>query len=156
MEIKIGDKVKIKAYEDIPQELKARVIGNNPHLWNSGKSKTCGKVGTVIDHLYSNGYECDVYRVKFDGEDLPSRSLFDIDAFEPVEEETPAEFSFKIDIAENVVIANMLQDGKQVGRGHAHIIHDGTIGIAQAASYALKRLYSNMNGGSFIGGDYRG
>lgn len=156
MEIKIGDKVKVKAYADIPAEQKVRKVGNNPHLWNSGKAKCCGKVGTVIDCLYSGMYECDVYRVQFDGDDLPSRPLFDIDAFEPVEEEIPAEFSFKIDIAENVVIAIMLKDGKQVCRGHAHIIHEGTIGIAQAASYALKRLYSNMNGGSFIGGEYRG
>jgi hypothetical protein len=70
--------------------------------------------------------------------------------------ETDPTITFKIDIADNVVVAIMMQGERQIGRGHGHIIHEGAIGIAQAASYALKMLYTNMNGGSMIGGEYHG
>ena len=32
-------------------------------------------------------------------------------------------------------------------KGHAHLLHDGVVGYAQAASYALKKIYEKLNGG---------
>ena len=68
-------------------------------------------------------------------------------------EPAPAkEFSMdiKIDIANNVVIATLYESAgevrKPIRKGHGHLIHEGEIGIAQAASYACMRLYKSMGG----------
>lgn len=56
----------------------------------------------------------------------------------------------KIDIANNVVIATLYESvggvQKPIHKGHGHLIHEGEIGIAQAASYACYRLYRSMGG----------
>ena len=61
-------------------------------------------------------------------------------------------YCHEFDYLENVVVARFYEirnDVKtEIGRGHGHIIHEGAIGIAQASSYALKRLFENLNGGS--------
>jgi formylmethanofuran dehydrogenase subunit E len=61
---------------------------------------------------------------------------------------------FEIFRADNVMVAVMYeQDGgveREIDRFHGHIIHEGAIGVAQAASYAMKKLYTNMNGGSML------
>lgn len=36
----------------------------------------------------------------------------------------------------------------ELGRGHGHMIHEGALGIAQASSYALKKIFEKMNGGT--------
>lgn len=40
-------------------------------------------------------------------------------------------------------------------RGHGHIIHDGELGIAQAASYACRRLYESLGGTCIPKGVFR-
>ena len=62
------------------------------------------------------------------------------------------EFSMdiKIDIANNVVIATLYESAggaqKPIGKGHGHLIHEGEVGIAKAASYACMRLYKSIGG----------
>jgi hypothetical protein len=55
-----------------------------------------------------------------------------------------------IDIAENVVIASLYEvcdpNMRPIAKGHGHIIHEGELGIAQAASYACMRLYKSIGG----------
>ena len=34
----------------------------------------------------------------------------------------------------------------EIAKGHGHIFHEGVLGIAQAASYALKKLYQKLGG----------
>ena len=47
--------------------------------------------------------------------------------------------------AEKVVAVELVEvdgdDEETVARGHGHILHDGAEGIAQAASYACKKLW---------------
>ncbi len=56
----------------------------------------------------------------------------------------------RIDIANNVVIASMYEvvgpNMRPIAKGHGHLINEGEIGIAQAASYACYRLYQSMGG----------
>lgn len=56
----------------------------------------------------------------------------------------------KIDIAQNVVIATLYESvGDQmrpICKGHGNLIHDGEVGIAQAASYACNRLWRRIGG----------
>ena len=60
------------------------------------------------------------------------------------------DYDLKLDITDNVVVAVLFKKGKEIGRGHGHLIHSGNLGIAQAISYACKRIYQNM-GGTFNG-----
>lgn len=112
------------------------------------------RVGSVSDVLQSRKGGT-LYEVQFEDEFEPCDTFFEDDSLEKIVEPDPT-ISFKIDICENVVVAIMIQDERQIARGHGHIIHEGAIGIAQAASYACKKLYESMNGGSMIGGEYRG
>lgn len=112
------------------------------------------RVGFVSDVLQSRKGGV-LYEVQFDGEYEPCETFFEEDSLEKIIVADPT-ISFKVDVAENVVIAIMMQGDRQIARGHGHIIHDGSVGVAQAASYAMKKAYEFLNGGSMIGGDYRG
>lgn len=146
MEWNIGDRVRVKEYEDIPSELKCKTTDGSPHLWNSGKAKVCGLAGTVTDKMYSAAYECDIYRITFEGQRYPSRSLFDAESLMPIVEELPPEYRFEIEQAGTVVVVRMLCGDEEIVRGHGHIIHEGILGIAQATSYALKKFYEKLGG----------
>ena len=67
-------------------------------------------------------------------------------------EENPTTYKYEFEHLENVVVARLYEIKgdvvTEVARGHGHIMHDGVIGVAQAASYALKRIYEAV-GGSF-------
>ena len=51
-----------------------------------------------------------------------------------------------IDLFGDVVVSTYRKDGTIISKGHGHVIHAGDVGIAQAASYATKRMYFNMKG----------
>lgn len=61
----------------------------------------------------------------------------------------PIEFSFEAHIDGNVAVATMnaVQGEKEwvYARGHAHIIHDGPVGLAQAISYASRRMFESLD-----------
>lgn len=141
MELKIGDRVKVREYEDIPENLRTK-----------GAASLCGEVGTVADKLWSEGNDCYVYRIRFDGFNRISSKMWTADFFELFIEH-PVEYKYEFDVANNVVIAVLYEvvgDRKtELARGHGHIIHEGVVGIAQASSYALKRIFMDVNGGSF-------
>lgn len=132
MKFEIGDKVKVYG------------LANEHH----------NRVGEVTDVLQSRrgGVLCEV---QFEGEYEPCDTFFDEDSLEKIVVADPT-ISFKVYIADNVVIAIMLQGERQIARGHGHIIHDGAVGVAQAASYSMKKAYEFLNGGSMIGGEYHG
>ena len=72
--------------------------------------------GKVVDKLWSGAYDC-------------------------------YELEWRFEMAgTNTVVAIMTADGEEVTRGHGHIIHEGTVGWAQACSYAIKKAYENMDG----------
>lgn len=148
MNFNIGDRVRVKDYEEIACHLKARNTGDDPSLWNAGKSKCCGLKGNIVDAMYSNAYDKFIYRIRFDGQEERSRADFTEEALELLKEETVT-YHFERHIAEdNVVIVIMYEDhedhSKEIARGHGHIIHEGALGIAQATSYAMYRLYKRM------------
>lgn len=140
MEFKIGDRVTVKEYESIPQKHQSK-----------GVARLSGKQGTVMDKLYSEVNEGFIYKVHLDGYDRPSNKMFTEEQLYiliPI----PTEVKIEFEHLDNVVVAKLFEvvgDTKtEIARGHGHIIHDGTLGIAQAASYALKKLYEKMNGGT--------
>ena len=138
----IGSRVIIRAYEDIPSESRTRAIG-----------RLCGKKGTIVDKLYSECFDGFVYTIKFDDYDIPSKKMWTEDMFY-VLIDIPVRYEYKIDYLEDVVVAKFYEvkgDVKtEIERGHGHIIHEGAMGIAHAASYALKKIFEKMNGGTLV------
>jgi hypothetical protein len=154
MAFNIGDRVRVKDYEEIADHLKVKNTGDDPSMWNAGKAKCCGLKGEIVDIMYSTAYEKYIYRIHFDEQAERSRADFTEEALELLHEDSVS-YHFETDIAEdNVVIVIMYEDhedgsSKEVGRGHGHIIHEGALGIAQATSYGMYRLYKRLEENNF-------
>ena len=140
MEFKIGDRVRVRRFEDIPDEVK-----------NKGMGKSAGKDGEIVDIMYSNAKDCYMYRIQFDGKATHSQTDFPEGSFDLISELEQATYTYEFEYAENLVIARLYEtkgdEKTEIGIGHGHIFHGGVFGIAQAASYALKRIASDLNGG---------
>ena len=130
----IGDKVRVRPYEKLPEEIK-----------NKGLAKGAGKIGEIVDVVYSNAKDSYIYKIRFDDCKMISRTDFPEGSFDLATEPEAATYTYEIEVAENLVVARLYQveDGKktEVAKGHGHIFHDGAYGVAQAASYACKRLW---------------
>lgn len=158
MVFNIGDIIKVKESKDIPPELRVKSADGNPHLWSNRKRINCGKIGIITDVVYSKVYECELYRLRFDGEKQESQCLYDGDNILPYEEfKTIVTYDYDIQFLQGVVLVIMykvekqgeqIQQKTEIARGHGHIIHEGDKGIAQATSYALKKIYEKLNGGT--------
>ena len=115
-----------------------------------GMARLCGKRGTVMDKLYSGANNCFVYTVQFDEFAEISKKHWRAELLDLyVEKQTT--YRLDIEVADNVVIAifsEESEDGEktEIARGHGHIIHEGTVGIAQALSYASKKIYEKLGG----------
>ena len=135
-EFNIGDRVRVKEYCDIPKELQSR-----------GFARFCGEIGMISDKFYSEGQKCFVYSIEFDNF-VTSKNLWKAELLELVDESVS--YSYEFEYLDNVVIAKLYElreeSKTEIARGHGHIIHEGVMGIAQAASYALKRIYYKMSG----------
>ena len=61
----------------------------------------------------------------------------------------PIEYTFSATVENNVAVVCMIahQGGSSwvKARGHAHILHDGEVGMAQAVSYASKRMFESLD-----------
>lgn len=140
MEFNIGERVRIKSYWDIPEEVR-----------HKGFAKVTGEYGEIVDKLYSEVKGCTVYKIHLDGYERPSKCDFTEGTFDIVGG-SEAEYDYEFEYLENLVVARLYEivDGEKVeiAKGHAHIFHDGVYGIAQAASYALKRIAMDLGGGS--------
>lgn len=141
----IGDKVKIIDYDAVPAERRARTAGGNPGLWTSAKCRLSGLVGEVADKLYSEAYGVFVYKLHIDGFDKVSAALFIGDDLEDLPSPTQ-NLRWELEILEKVVVARMYDGDVQIGIGHGHIFHEGTLGVMQAGSWAMKKCYEGMGG----------
>lgn len=141
MEFNIGERVRIKAYDEMPVEARNRRYG-----------VVAGCEGEIVDKLYSEAKGCTVYTIHLDGCDRPSKCVFVDGSFDIIESKD-VEYSYEFEYLENLVVArlyevNVYGEKTEIAKGHGHLIHDGAYGIAQAASYALKRIAENLGGGS--------
>ena len=127
MEFNIQDTVRVVSYEELPYELKNKAI-----------AKACGKEGEIVDRLYSEAEGGYIYRVRLEG----SRSVSTINFTEEMLESSGGGNDIEVEtvIEDNLVIIRMYQNGEEIRHHHAHIFTDGIAGIAQAVSYAAKRL----------------
>lgn len=115
----IGDRVKIPA--------KAETIGIVTDIWSSMAQSRA---------MYEVAYESN-----------GNKGLYAEDQLElaPI----PISYSWEAHIDGNVAVVTMnaTQGDKTwvYSRGHAHIIHDGEVGMAQAISYAARRMFESLD-----------
>lgn len=111
--------------------------------------------GIITDIMFSYKLKENMYEVSSEDDGDVFLGKFVADDLAPAPKPRDFSMDIKIDIARNIVIATLYEDydtiKKPLRRGHGHIIHDGELGIAQAASYACRRLYESL-GGTYIKG----
>ena len=111
--------------------------------------KTTGESGVVTDKMYSEAKHIYIYAIKpHDGGRSILRKEDELEPFMKA-----PEYELQAEICDGVVIAVIYEvfNGNRVekGREHAHIIHDGVEGVAQAYSYATKKLFSKLDTGIY-------
>lgn len=138
-EYNIGQKVVVKEWDQLPAHLQSRAaIGG-----------LCGFKAEIIDKLYSEATHTYAYKIRLTGAQTEPVRTFPAEAFDPVAEKPPREYVHEITYLDDVVVAVFYEVDEsghktEIARGHGHIIHEGALGIAQAASYALKRIYLDL------------
>lgn len=111
-----------------------------------------GVKAVITDKMYSEKKGCFYYGIMYD--DMLSEDadlVYHESDLYPYEEEK-LDYSVDIAIDSGVVICNIYEvngsSKKHVARGHAHILHNGLIGIAQAVSYSARRAFMSVNNNS--------
>jgi hypothetical protein len=102
------------------------------------------RIGIVSDIWHSLAQNKLMYAVDTEG---GTRRLYAEEQLEPAP--IPIEYSWEAHIDGNVAVftMNAKQGEKEwvYARGHAHIIHDGEVGMAQAVSYAARRMFESLD-----------
>lgn len=110
--------------------------------------KQLDKQGTIVDKMYSEAYSRYFYEVEYDG----TSNIFQDDEMEV--EDQIQNYRYTIEMHDGVVIAVLYETvgvtEREVGRGHGHVMHEGVLGFSQAASYALKKIYTDLAGGKML------
>lgn len=125
MEFNIGERVRIRAYEDMSENIR-----------NKGLVRIGGKDGEIVDKLWSAAQDSMVYRIKLDDMVSVSSILYTEEMFDRISDLAPkVTYTYEFDNCENVVIAiyyEVDEDGNktEIARGHGHLIHEGALGIA--------------------------
>lgn len=138
MEFNIGERVRIRACEDMPESIRKGWIAKNQ-----------GKDGEIVDKLWSAAMDQMVYCIRFDGSATPSRTFFTEGTFDRISDLVKVSYVYEFDNLDNVVVARFYEvdaDGNktEIAKGHGHLIHTGALGIAQASAYALKRIWKDL------------
>lgn len=101
-------------------------------------------IGKIVDIWHSIGKNAVMYAVECEG---GHTGLFGEDQLEPAP--LPVSYRFEAVVEGNVAVVAMhaTQGNKEwvITRGHAHIIHDGDVGMAQAVSFAARRMFENLD-----------
>lgn len=116
-----------------------------PKFQIGDRVKTPAKeIGTVCDIWHSMLQSKLMYAVDIDG---GHRGLFAEEQIEPAP--IPVDYSFGVTVEGNVAVVTMVaSQGEKswvYARGHAHILHDGEVGMAQAVSFAAKRMFESLD-----------
>lgn len=103
------------------------------------------KVGIVSDIWSSLAKAMIMYAVE--NEDDGYCGMYAEDQLEPAP--IPTTYTFDAVIDANVAVVTMTaHQGNRTwiyARGHAHILHDGEVGMAQAISYAARRMFESLD-----------
>lgn len=113
-------------------------------------------IGKVTDVMYSASKDAYTYEVT---NEQTAAEMFSEDELQPVSKKKGYSMDIRIDVASNVVIATLYEETEDswcpLAKGHGHMIHEGALGVAQAASFACKRLYESLGGTLVKGGSWK-
>lgn len=102
-------------------------------------------IGVVTDIWSSLAQERTMYEVAYESNGI--KGLYAENQLEPAP--VPTEYSWEAHIDGNVAVVTMTatQGEKSwvYARGHAHILHDGEVGMAQAISFAARRMFESLD-----------
>lgn len=102
------------------------------------------QIGTVSDIWSSLAQPCVMYVVDTEG---GHRGLYMEYQLEPAP--IPITYTFSVTLENNVAVVAMIANQEEktwvYARGHAHILHDGETGMAQAVSFAAKRMFESLD-----------
>ena len=109
-----------------------------------------GSEAIIEDTMYSVKSDTYFYEIRYAGRAEVQDDLYPETALEPLPEDK-SEYDFKIETSEGLVIFSCFEQKGQhralVARGHAHILRNDLRGMLQAASYAAKKAFTDLNGG---------
>ena len=110
-----------------------------------------GVKALITDKMYSEKKGAFYYGIMYENSTEDEDIVYhETDLFPYDEEKT--DYAVDIAIDEGVVVCNIYEvtgdHKKHVARGHAHILHNGLIGIAQAVSYSSRRAFMSVNNNS--------
>ena len=122
-------------------------------MFNIGDRVTTisGLEAVITDKMYSEKKSAYYYGIQYNGMKEEEDDLFSEDQLQLYTEEPP---QYEVDtvIEEGVVVVAIYEVTKNnktlKARGHAHILHDGVLGIVQATSYASRRALLGINNNS--------
>lgn len=106
------------------------------------KQEVCG----VVTDIWSSAAQGKtMYEVTQEGNG--HKGLYAENQLEPAP--IPTTYSFEAHIDGNVAVVTMnATQGNSTriyARGHAHILHDGEVGLAQAVSFAARRMFESLD-----------
>jgi len=148
------------AAEAEPEEVAEETPAEEPEEIGGGEDVTCTAKFQVGDRVklpaktLTIGIVCDIwhslvqdkmmYAVDIEG---GNRGLYAENQLEPAP--LPIEYTFNCNVENNVAVVCMIaHQGDRTwvhARGHAHILHDGAVGMAQAVSFASKRMFESLD-----------
>lgn len=142
-EYNIGQKVVIKEWDQLPSHLQNRAAVGG----------LCGSEAEIVDRLYSAAERSYCYKLRLTGAKTIPVRLIPAEALQPIGEKPRCSYVHELIYLDDVVVAVFYEvdaGGKkrEIARGHGHIIHEGALGIAQAAGYALKKIRDEVEEGA--------
>lgn len=127
--------------EDLPEETTCAEFEIGDRVKIPSKAN---KICVVKDIWHSIANAIVMYSVE---DEMGNCGLYAANQLEPAPNPTKYSFEAVIDGNCAVVVMNATQGEKTwvYARGHAHILHDGEVGMAQAISYAAKRMFESLD-----------
>lgn len=127
MDFKIGDKIKVVSYEELPAERK-----------NKGVARACDREGVIIDKLFSSKENRYIYKVQLHAYNEPSSISFTDDMLAPTGGGN--DLRLKVAIEPDGVSLELYRGDVRLRRSFGRLLYDGEYGVAQAVSWAAKLL----------------
>ena len=140
--------------EETPAEEPEEIGGGGEDVTNTTKFQLGDRVkipaktltiGIVRDIWHSLLQGKMMYAVE--NEQTGTTGLYNENQLEPAP--LPISYTFNVTVEDNVAVVCMIaHQGDKTwvqARGHAHILHDGAVGEAQAVSYASKRMFESLD-----------
>ena len=109
------------------------------------------RVAVVTDRMYSARSEEYLYSIKYQGMAEDQDDLYTDGELAPFVD-TSRTFDVEMEIEDGVVIFSLIavidNERRVVARNHGNVLRNDALGVVQAASYAVRKAFLEMNNGN--------